>query len=523
MDGEVVIGTRLDTKSFESQIAKLEDDLDRLEQERETIASQKTISESDLELLKKYDAQIEKTANQIVGLQKKQLDLSSQNGFGGINLQLDGILRKVTKWGMALFGVRSMYTAIRSAMSMLSQEDDNLSAQIDYIKWTLASAIAPVVKFIINAVYLILQYVNQIFRTLFGFDLFKGPEAFAKSMKSASGSAEKIKKSLAGFDEMNILGDNTAAAGGGGGGGVDMPTFDTASVGEAIEKVKKKIKELKKTYIESTDDMNKALADPKAFKLAYGNWDWLMMGITEIVAGINTVVMGIGDVFGGLFKVIKGIFTLNLKLILEGLIQMGEGVAKIFKGLFQIIDGIFMTILGVIKGIVLSIVNLFSGVPKAIGKFFTDAKDRIMKVFSLETGKKIGKALTDGISNAVKSGLNWVIDKINAFTGLLNKLKINVGGKDYGFNIKPIPRLARGTILNNPGRGVPVAGGSAIAGEAGREAFLPLSDTQLLEELGSTIGRYITINLTNETKLDGRTIARKVNQLSNNDNFLRNR
>lgn len=522
MDGEVVIGTRLDTKSFESQIAKLEDDLDRLEQEREVIASQKTISESDLELLKKYDAQIEKTTNQIVGLQKKQLDLSEQNGFGGINLQLDGILRKVTKWGMALFGIRSMYTAIRSAMSMLSQEDDNLSAQIDYIKWTLASAIAPVVKFIINAVYLILQYVNKIFRVLFGFDLFKGPKEFASSMKKASGSAEKIKKSLAGFDEMNILGDNTASAGGGGG-SVDMPTFDTASVGEAIEKIKKKIKELKNTYVESTNDMDKALTDPKAFKRAYGNWDWLMMGIVEIMASINKIVIGFGQIFGGVFDLIKGIATLNLKTILEAFIKMGEGVANIFRGLFGIIDGIFMTIVGLIKGVVLSIINFFSGVPKAIGDFFTKAKDKITKVFSLETGKKIGKALTDGISNAIKSGLNWVIDKINAFTGLLNKLKINVGGKDYGFNIKPIPRLAKGTILNNPGRGVPVAGGNAIAGEAGREAFLPLSDTQLLEELGSTIGRYITINLTNETKLDGRTIARKVSQLSNNDNFLRNR
>ena len=105
----------------------------------------------------------------------------------------------------------------------------------------------------------------------------------------------------------------------------------------------------------------------------------------------------------------------------------------------------------------------------------------------------------------------------------MNKINIKLPGGESLFkvNIKPIPKLAKGTILNNPGRGVPI--GNAIAGERGREAVLPLSDSQLLEELGSTLGRYITINLTNETKLDGRTIARKVNQLSNNDNFLRNR
>ena len=523
MDGEVVIGTRLDTKSFESQIAKLEDDLDRLEQERETIASQKTISESDLELLKKYDAQIEKTTNQIVGLQKKQLDLSSQNGFGGINLQLDGILRKVTKWGMALFGIRSMYTAIRSAMSMLSQEDDNLSAQIDYIKWTLASAIAPVVKFIINAVYLILQYVNKIFRALFGFDLFKGPKEFASSMKKASGSAEKIKKSLAGFDEMNILGDNTASAGGGGGGGVDMPTFDTASVGEAVEKVKKKIKELKDTYVKSTNDMSKALTDPKAFKLAYGNWDWLMMGIVEIMASINKIVIGFGQIFGGVFDLIKGIAHLNLQEILKAFIKMGEGVANIFRGLWGIIDGIFMTLAGAVKGVILSIVDFFSKKWKAISDIASNAWKSITSIFSKKNGKSMGANFSDAFSNAFKGAINWVIDKLNWFVKQMNKIDIKLPGGESLFkvNIKPIPKLAKGTILNNPGRGVPV--GNAIAGEAGREAFLPLSDTQLLEELGSTIGRYITINLTNETKLDGRTIARKVNQLSNNDNFLRNR
>ena len=514
MDGEVVIGTKIDTKNFDSEIAYLERKL----QDLEATANDTDIApKKGTEDYAKLQNDIEKTKNQLVGLYQKQSDLSNQNTFGGIDLHLDSIINKVARWGMALFGVRGAFSAIRKAMSTLSEQDSNLSAQVQYIQWTLANAIAPVIKFIINAVKLILDYINSIWRTLFGFDLFKGPKAFANSMKKASGSAEKIKKSLAGFDEMNILGDNTATAGGGvGGGGVDMPTFDTASV-------TKKIKELKDTYISATNDMNKALADPKAFKKAYGNWDWLMMGIVEIMASINTIVIGFGQIFGGVFDLIKGIAHLNLQEILKAFIKMGEGVASIFRGLFGIIDGILMTIVGAIKGVVLSIINFFSWVPGKIKEFFTKAKDNIMKVFSLETGKKIGKALTDGISNAVKSGLNWIIDKINSFTGLLNKLKINVGGKDYGFNIKPIPRLARGTILNNPGRGVPVAGGSAIAGEAGREAFLPLSDTQLLEELGSTIGRYITINLTNETKLDGRTIARKVNQLSNNDNFLRNR
>ena len=143
--------------------------------------------------------------------------------------------------------------------------------------------------------------------------------------------------------------------------------------------------------------------------------------------------------------------------------------------------------------------------------------------------KNIGTKVGDAISKAFKNVINAVItgvEKIlNAPIKAINKL-IDVVNELPGVKLGKLdtfklPRLAKGTILNNPGRGVPIGG--AIAGESGREAVLPLSDARLLEELGSTIGRYITINLTNVTELDGTTIARKMKNLTNNDNFLRNR
>lgn len=456
--------------------------------------------------------------NEIIGVNN---ELRQQSALDTISNKITGIVKKVTGWGLALFGIRGAYSMISRAMSTLSQQDKNMASQIQYIQWTLAQAIAPIVKFIINAVKLILDYINAIWRILFGHDLFKGPKEFASSMKSASGSAQKIQKSLAGFDEMNILGDNTASAGG----GVSAPTFDfdTEDVTKSLDKVKEKVKEVKNTYVKSTQDMGKALADPKAFKLAYGNWDWLMIGVVEIVHGINSVVMGIGDVFGGMWKVVKGLCTGNLKLILEGFIQMGEGVAEIFRGLFGIIDGIFMTLAGVVKGVILTIVAFFTKKWLEISDIASNVWKSITSIFSKKNGKTMGANFSDAFSNAFKGAINWVIDKLNWFVKQMNKIDIKLPGGESLFkvNVKPIPKLAKGTILNNPGRGVPI--GNAIAGERGREAVLPLSDSQLLEELGSTIGRYITINLTNETKLDGRTIARKVSQLSNNDNFLRNR
>ena len=57
-----------------------------------------------------------------------------------------------------------------------------------------------------------------------------------------------------------------------------------------------------------------------------------------------------------------------------------------------------------------------------------------------------------------------------------------------------LPRLKAGGIINLPGRGIPVGGGTAIGGESGREGVIPLTDSQAMETLGEAIGRYITIN-----------------------------
>ena len=133
------------------------------------------------------------------------------------------------------------------------------------------------------------------------------------------------------------------------------------------------------------------------------------------------------------------------------------------------------------------------------------------------------------ISFSFKAPINFLIGGINALIKGINKIKFDVpdwvpgiGGKQFGFNIPQIPKLAKGTILNAPGRGVPVAGGRALAGEAGREAYLPLSDTQLLEELGSTIGKYITINANITNTMNGRIISRQLQKIQNDSNFAYN-
>ena len=187
-------------------------------------------------------------------------ELRQQSAYDTISNKISGVIGKVTKWGLALFGIRGAYSMISRAMSTLSQQDKNMASQLKYIQWALANAIAPIVKFIINGVYLIMSYINKIWRLLFGHDLFKGTQDFAKSMKSASNSAKEIRKELAGFDEMNILGGNTTAT------GIGAPTFETPKLDTSgIEHFAKKVKEKMKEAKTSIEDMKKSLNDPKAY------------------------------------------------------------------------------------------------------------------------------------------------------------------------------------------------------------------------------------------------------------------
>lgn len=67
-----------------------------------------------------------------------------------------------------------------------------------------------------------------------------------------------------------------------------------------------------------------------------------------------------------------------------------------------------------------------------------------------------------------------------------------------------------------------VGGASAIAGEAGHEGYIPLSDSQAMETLGEAIGRYITINANITNTMNGRVISKTLQQIQNDRDFAYN-
>ena len=84
-----------------------------------------------------------------------------------------------------------------------------------------------------------------------------------------------------------------------------------------------------------------------------------------------------------------------------------------------------------------------------------------------------------------------------------------------------VPKLAVGGIVNVPGRGVPIGG--AIAGEAGAEGVIPLTDSQAMETIGQAIGKYVTINANITNTMNGRVISRELQKVNSSSDFAFNR
>ena len=184
----------------------------------------------------------------------------------------------------------------------------------------------------------------------------------------------------------------------------------------------------------------------------------------------------------------KGVFTGNWKQVWEGLVKIFSGV---FNGLVGIVKNVLSIIWNLIKSIALTVAQV------------------TVELF---------KTVVNGVLKVIETVLNTPIKTINKLIGVINKVPgINLG-KLPTFKL---PRLAKGGIINQPGRGIPV--GNAIGGERGQEGVIPLTDSQQMQLLGEAIGKYVTINANITNTMNGRVISRELQKVNNSNDFAFNR
>lgn len=516
----------------------------------------------------KYKRQIES-----VKVQKQQAQINDiKKGFDSVGKSVSKSIGQVARLALGILSIATAYSIVSQASSTLAQYDKQYATNIEYLRYLLAEALAPALKYLVNLASTLLGYLNYILNAWFGITLFSKNSAknFVKAQKSTSKMSKntgKIKKDLqtTPFDEMNILQDtsDTGTSGGSGGAGATMPSIDPSMFAGEIP-------DWLKWIVDNKDLILAVLAGITAALLAWrlGLDGIKSLGIGLLIAGIVYTIENLlaylndpswenfGKTIQGIGLAILGLGLLieNVPLIVAGAIilivgtiikywdqikaflqkgidwlagqsdwiheHLGDILGDTYDMFVRMIQGVLDSFDGFLKGIK----DIFDGIIKLVKGVFTgDWK------MAWEGIKQIFAGIFGSLWSLAKVPLNLIIEAFNTLIRGANRIQFNIpdwapgiGGKHFGINIPTIPRLKRGTILNNPGQGVPVAGGRAIAGEAGREAYLPLSDSQLLEELGETIGRYITINANIINSMNGRVISRQLQQIRNDREFAYN-
>lgn len=223
-DGTITIGAKIDTKEFDKQIDYIESRMEEIEH---------LLKQADLGFevgdTQKLENEYEKLSNRLVDLRKKKKEISEQplddGGVSNKNFEkgIERITKKITRMGLAMIGIRSLYGMISSSVSRITEENPLLQAQIDAIKNAIDNIVARLVDLLLPVIQFIVGLIGKLLKSLFGIDIFA--KSFNKNMKGANGSVSKIRKQLLGFDELNILNkDGTTGSLGGGSLKVNAPT-----------------------------------------------------------------------------------------------------------------------------------------------------------------------------------------------------------------------------------------------------------------------------------------------------------
>jgi len=163
--------------------------------------------------IKDINNELELTNFQIDKIKNKEEEISEEdtrnikNSIDSIGNGIERVTKKVVKWGLAVFGIRSIYSFIRSSMGTLSGYDDKIAADVDYIRFALATSMKPLIEWIIKGVYEILKGINYLSMAWFNYNLFQN--ASVSNFKKMNKSAKELQKTMSSFDEMNVVSDNS--------------------------------------------------------------------------------------------------------------------------------------------------------------------------------------------------------------------------------------------------------------------------------------------------------------------------
>lgn len=619
-DGSITIGTKINNRDFERQYKEITKRVLEIEKRKIDIQIEAKGLDETSDQFKALEQETADLENELTDLKMKLGSLTYgkaiqemengtgqiKEGFKSVGNSLQDAVKKAGKLVIGIFAIRSAYQSLSRASSDLASYDKEYASNLEYIRYVLTEAIAPVLKWIIQLASTLLNYLFQILNAWFGLNLGKGAKDFEAMKKSSGGVAKNMKeaeKATQGFDELNVLQDNSKDTGGGG--GYTAPTLDLSGmqgeppewlqwiidnkelvlgalgailgaiiaiktglsgfaglgIGLAIAGIVSLIGDLV-TFIKDPTwenfgkvltDIGMAITGVGIALMALGmsgpipmiiglitmlvgeiikHWDEIQKVLGPIGEWIyNNVIKPIGEFFAGLWQGIQQVFSVVGQWFYDtftgawnAIVNVFQGLGQWFAGVWDGVKQVFSVVGTFFQTIFTNAWNAITNIFKNIGSFFQGIWNTIVGIFS-KIGQRIGEAVSGAFKGAVnaiftvlENILNAPIRAINGLISLINMIPgVNLGK----LNEFHLPRLKTGGIINMPNKGTMV-GGSAIGGESGREGVIPLTDSQAMETLGESIGKYVTINATINNTMDGKLISRHIQKIQNQQAFAGN-
>ena len=214
---------------------------------------------------------------------------SSKNFSKAAVKQLGSVHSKIKQVGLSLLGTRTLFTAVRKAVSEYMTMDQELTDSISNAWRALGAQLAPAIEYVIYLFTQLIRVIYSIIKALTGVDLIaranaKAMAAWGKSSKDTLGQLQK-------FDDLNVAefddgsGDDKL---------IDLEEIDLSPIQWIIDATLK-IKEALKEAFDTGEwyGVGDALADGINIAMEKLNFDWIEEKLSKVFSEAGSFLNGI--------------------------------------------------------------------------------------------------------------------------------------------------------------------------------------------------------------------------------------
>lgn len=381
-------------------------------------------------------SKIKESFNQIPKITNKISTKIAQMGTG-----FKQGLGHILKYAGALFSLQSIYSTLSGAAnSWLSSQNSaaqQLNANIEYMKYSMGSALAPVIEFITNLVFQLMKAIQSLVYAFSGINIFTNASAKAySSMASSAKEANKETKQLAGVhSEINNIQSNDNSSSGSGGGSV-KPSFDLSQIDSQMSPLAQKLYDFFKPLVDSWNTYGAGLVEQvkttasqigELLSSVWGSFEEIITNGTaySILENILVIIGNIAqawanawtndnngtEIIQSLANMLNDVTEVIVNLVSStGFQNFLDGVLSAISGIVQFLEPIisgFSEVAGIILEIVMS----------TIGDLLTTIGNALQTIAQNETASAVLEAVGMAIGIIVSAIVLW-----NAAQLILNGL-----------------------------------------------------------------------------------------------------